>query len=47
MLTWLKNCFLVAGIAADQEPKVSITDTKRYVCVIHKLKVKIWNKKLN
>ena len=34
MLTWSKNCFLVAGTAANQEPTFSITDTtKLYVSV--------------
>ena len=31
MLTWSKNCFLVAEIAANQEPTFTITDTKLYV----------------
>ena len=33
MLTWSKNCFLVAGIA-DQEPALTINITKLYVPVI-------------
>ena len=32
MLTWSKNCFLVAGAVANQEPKLTITDTKLYIC---------------
>ena len=31
MLTWSKNCFLVAGTAANQEPTFTITD-KSYDC---------------
>ena len=31
MLTWSKNCFLVAGTAANQEPTFTMTDTKLYV----------------
>ena len=34
MLTWSKNCFIIAGIAVDQEPTFTITDTKRYVSVV-------------
>ena len=33
MLTWTKNCFLVAGTAANQEPTFTITDTKLYISV--------------
>ena len=43
MSNWLKNYVLVAGIAADQQPKFSVADTKRYVCLIHKLKSGIKN----
>ena len=31
MLTWSKNCFLVAGTPANQEPTFAITD-KSYDC---------------
>ena len=34
MLTWSKNCFLVAGTMANQEPTFAITDTKFYVSVV-------------
>ena len=34
MLTWWKNCFLIAGTAANQEPTFTITDTKLYVPVV-------------
>ena len=34
MLTWWKNCFLIAGTAANQEPAFTITDTKLYVHVV-------------
>ena len=33
-LKWSKDCILVAGTAANQEPKFEITDTKLYVPVI-------------
>ena len=33
-LPWSKNCFLVAGTTANQEPKFKITDTKPYVPVV-------------
>ena len=33
ILTWSKNCFLVASTAVNQEPKFTITDTKLYVPV--------------
>ena len=28
ILTWSANCFIVAGIAANQEPTFAIADTK-------------------
>ena len=31
---WSKYCILVAGTAANQEPKFEITDTKLYVPVV-------------
>ena len=34
ILTWWKNCFLIAGTAANQEPTFTITDTKLYVPVV-------------
>ena len=34
MLTWSKNCFLVAGTTANQVPTFTVTDTKLYVPVI-------------
>ena len=34
ILTWSKNCFLVAGTIANQEPTFTITDTKLYVPVV-------------
>ena len=34
MLTWSKNCFLVAGTGANQKPRSTITDTKLYVLVV-------------
>ena len=34
MITWSKNCFLVLGTAAHQEPTFTITDTKHYVPVV-------------
>ena len=34
MLSWSKKCLIIAGIAADQEPTFTITDTKRYVSVV-------------
>ena len=34
MLNWSKKCFLVAGTAANQEPKFTITDTRLYVQVV-------------
>ena len=34
MLTWSKNCFLVAGNGANQKPRSTITDTKLYVLVV-------------
>ena len=33
-LKWSSDCFLVAGTAANQEPKFKITDTKLYVSVV-------------
>ena len=33
-LKWSKNCVLVAGPAANQEPEFKITDTKLYVPVV-------------
>ena len=32
-LKWPKNCILVAGTAANQNPEFKITDTKLYVTV--------------
>ena len=34
MLTLSRNCFLVAGAAANHNPTFTITDTKRYVSVV-------------
>ena len=34
ILIWSTNYFLVAGTLANQEPTLTITDTKRYVPVI-------------
>ena len=34
MSPWSKDCFLVAGTAANQEPTFTITDTKLYVPVV-------------
>ena len=31
---WSKDCFLAAGTAANQVPKIKITDTKLYVPVV-------------
>ena len=31
LLTWSANCFLVAGVVANQVPTFAITDTKTYV----------------
>ena len=33
MLTWTKNCFLVAGPIVNQEPTFIMTDTKLYVSI--------------
>ena len=33
-LSWSKNCFLVAGTAANQEPIFRVTGTKFYVPVV-------------
>ena len=33
MLTWTKNCFLVAGPIVNQEPIFIMTDTKLYVSI--------------
>ena len=33
-LKWSKNCILVAGTAANQNPEFKITDTKIYVPVL-------------
>ena len=33
-LIWSKKYFLVAGTAANQEPKFKITDAKLYVSVV-------------
>ena len=33
-LKWSKNCILVAGTAANQNPKFEITDTKLYVPLV-------------
>ena len=33
-LKWSKNCILVAGVAADQNPYFEILDTKLYVPVV-------------
>ena len=41
-LKWFKNCFLVAGAAANQEPKFRIKDTKLYdpiVTLSHNIKL--------
>ena len=32
-LTWSRKCFLIAGTAANQDPKIKLTDTKLYVPV--------------
>ena len=34
-LKWSKNCILVSGNAANQNPEFKITDTKLYVPVIN------------
>ena len=34
ILTCLKNCFLVTGTAANQEPKFTITEAKLYLPVV-------------
>ena len=34
MLNWSRNCFIVAGTAANQVPTFTITDTKLYVTVV-------------
>ena len=34
LLKWSKDCILVAGSAANQEPKFETTDTKIYVSVV-------------
>ena len=34
MLTWWKNCVLIAGTTSNQEPIFTITDTKLYVHVV-------------
>ena len=34
-LTWSKNCFLVAGTAANQEPTFTITGAKLYLPVVN------------
>ena len=34
ILSWSKNCFLVAGTAANPEPRFTITDKKIYVQVV-------------
>ena len=33
-LKWSKNCILVAGTAANQNPRFQINDTKLYVPVV-------------
>ena len=33
-LIWSKNCFLVAGTAANQVTDFNITDTKLYVSIV-------------
>ena len=33
-LKWFANCFLITGIVANQEPKITITNTKLYVPVV-------------
>ena len=33
-LCWSKNCILVAGIVANQNPNVQINDTKAYVLAV-------------
>ena len=33
-LKWCRNCILVAGAAANQNPHFEITDTKLYVLVV-------------
>ena len=34
MLTWSKNCFLVAGTAENQDTHFTITNTKLFVPVV-------------
>ena len=34
ILTWSKNCFLVAGTTANQESTFTMTDTKLYTPVV-------------
>ena len=34
ILTWSKNCFLIAGTALNKEPIFVITDTKFYVPLV-------------
>ena len=34
ILTWSKNCFLVAGTTANQESTFTITDTKLYTPIV-------------
>ena len=34
MLTWSKNCFLIASTEENENPTFIITDTKRYVPVV-------------
>ena len=34
ILTWSKNCFLIAGTVENQNPTSTITDTKRYAPVV-------------
>ena len=34
MFNWSKNCFLVAGTVANQEPIFTITDTKLHVLIV-------------
>ena len=38
MLTWSKNCFLIAGTVENQNPTFTETDTKLYVPVVKLLK---------
>ena len=33
-LKWSKDCILVAGIVANQDPNFQITDTKIYVLLV-------------